>query len=1182
MNIIANRKFRSMLGALTFTLLSAGPALFPTAAFAGIAEEPLFLNQNASPNIMLMLDDSGSMQFEVMPGDDDIIANSGVNYVYPTPSDTYGSSGYGGNYPTFRDELPNYYMRSNANNKIYYNPNVTYQPWSNSDGSLMSNASPAAAYWNPGHKTSGTYDLTKQQSLYARWTRCCGGWRGGMYSDKETETFWPAVYWNYDGSGDRKDIASYTKVEITDSQILVDGKAQSTITSPDGTKTRTRAEAMQNFANWFQYYRSRALLAKGGTGRAFASQGEAIRVGFATLNTSGEVLGLKQFTGQDRKDWFSTLYDQDVPNYGTPLRAALERMGKYYENSDEPWEATPGTSDPSPLSCRAAYTILMTDGYWNGNNQYIGNVDGQSGDKIVSGDGKKTYQYSPAPPYEDNSSDTLADMAMHYWNRDLRTDLGNNVPTNPDDEAFWQHMTTFTVGLGVTGSLTKDDLPALKAGTKSWPSPDKNTDDYRKIDDLFHAAVNGHGDFYSASDPASYAAALSGTLTQINQRTSSASAIATNSTRLDTDSKVYQARFDSGDWSGQLLAYNLDPDTGAVAGQAWDAADKLPAADSRNIVTYDPVGKLGETFKYSSLSAAQQTVMNTAPDGTVDSKGANRVAWIRGDRAQEQQNNGDFRNRSHVLGDIINSDPIYVSNQDFRYEYLPNPDEVDAYRTFKEDTANRTPVLYVGGNDGMLHAFNAETGVEMFAYVPAAMFSQLTDLPDPSYKHHYFVDGSPRAIDAYFADTGEFKTVLIGGYNGGQKGVYALDVSSPSTFSSTDVLWEYSEANDSSGDLGYSYSQPTVIRANDGNWYAVFGNGYASDNGSAALYILNLQDGTVAKKFVVDSGTGNGLSTVIPIDLDSDRVADYIYAGDLKGNMWRFDLSSSSSSDWNVDPSSQPGFTGNGNGNGNGNGGGNGGGNTTVTEPVFSATGPDGYTQPITARPEVGTHPDGGLMVYFGTGKYFEENDNVVPADKTSRRVYSFYGVRDLGRSNASSVLTRSNLQGQDIIAEVQTGSLIGRAVSNYDVDYSTKSGWYLDLVSPEAGRETERSVSQPLLRDGRIIFTTLIPSSDACLAGGTSWVMELDAINGKRLPYSVFDMNGDNEFSEGDYMTLPDGTKVPVSGQRSEIGIVKTPGIISAGRREYKYLSGSSGAIGVMTERSSDGTGRKSWRQIQ
>ncbi len=243
-------------------------------------------------------------------------------------------------------------------------------------------------------------------------------------------------------------------------------------------------------------------------------------------------------------------------------------------------------------------------------------------------------------------------------------------------------------------------------------------------------------------------------------------------------------------------------------------------------------------------------------------------------------------------------------------------------------------------------------------------------------------------------------------------------------------------------------------------------------------------------------------------------------------------------------------------------------------EPLFTATDGDGNRQPITQRPAVGLHPDAGYMVYVGTGSFYATGDNIVPP---SPPVQSFYGLRD----NGSEISGRAALQEQTIVAELAVGSSDVRVVSDNAVNYSSDKGWYIDLVSPVNGEEGERSVANPVLRGDRIIFTTLIPSSQPCDFGGTGWLMELDALNGMRLPYTVLDINEDGLFDENDFADH-DGESSPVSGMRSSVGIIKSPGIISAGDREFKYASGSTGEIAVITERSSDDGGRKSWKEIR
>jgi len=355
--------------------------------------------------------------------------------------------------------------------------------------------------------------------------------------------------------------------------------------------------------------------------------------------------------------------------------------------------------------------------------------------------------------------------------------------------------------------------------------------------------------------------------------------------------------------------------------------------------------------------------------------------------------------------------------------------------------------------------------------------------------------------------------------------------------------------------------QPTIARMNDGSWVALVGNGYNGASDTAALFIINLADGTLLAKIDTTVGSAlspNGLSAPVPVDIDGDKITDSIYAGDLQGNLWKFDVSATNSGGWKVAYKA---------------------GSPPQPAPLFTALDAGGTAQAITVRPAVGLHPKGGIMVYFGTGKFFEVGDNIVPV---SPPVNSFYGIRDEG----VKVAGRGVLQPQTIDGEfydVSFGSNVFdvRVVSDNSIDYQTQKGWYLDLVSPVNGAEGERVVVDPLLRNGRMIFSTLIPALDVCGFGGSGWLMEVDAVNGARFAFSVFDLDGDGLFDAGDYVTLPDGSKVPVSGQRFR-EIISQPVVIDAGEREFKYISGSSGSIQTVDEKGDSTKGRQSWRQIR
>jgi type IV pilus assembly protein PilY1 len=391
-------------------------------------------------------------------------------------------------------------------------------------------------------------------------------------------------------------------------------------------------------------------------------------------------------------------------------------------------------------------------------------------------------------------------------------------------------------------------------------------------------ADQGGGEFLTAADSGQLAAALKNALGGVIKQTAAVASIATNSTRLSTDTAVYQARFSSQDWSGELLAYPINSD-GTMGAQLWNAAAQMPTHNARNIFTWS--GSAGISFDYASMNATQKTAMGSSA----------LVDYLRGDSSGEQRNGGSYRDRSTVLGDIVNSDALFVGAQDFGYRMLDDSDEALAYATYLTEKKTRSTTIYVGANDGMLHAFDAASGVEKFAYVPneTIVNENLSLLASTAYTHKYFVDGPAFFGDAYI-DTGSgasWKTILAGTTGAGGKSVFALDITDPNSFDASKVLWEFTDP-----DLGYTVGQPVVAKMADGQWAVVFGNGYNSANQRAFLYIVNLETGALIKK--IDTGAGdatqhNGLASPALLDLDGDRTIDRIYAGDFIA-FWARDL----------------------------------------------------------------------------------------------------------------------------------------------------------------------------------------------------------------------------------------------------------------------------------------------------
>lgn len=656
------------------------------------------------------------------------------------------------------------------------------------------------------------------------------------------------------------------------------------------------------------------------------------------------------------------------------------------------------------------------------------------------------------------------------------------------------------------------------------------------------ANAGGTGTSYYADDPASLSQAFSAIFSNILSRTAAASSVALSSGYISSGSAVYQAKFNSGGWSGDLISIPVSSSGALPTNQStinWSAATLLnnKTAASRVIETYKPSTAKGIAFEWPANSASpksteldtsQITALNTTMAGTVDNNGATRLPYLRGDATNETTL---YRTRGFKLGDIVNSSPIFVGPPSSNYS--------DAgYTTFAANNATRTPIVYVGANDGMLHGFNSSTGAEVIAYVPSEVYKNLSALSDPTYNsnHKFYVDGSPNYGDVYINST--WKTVLLSGLNAGGRGIFALDITNPTTFSeanaASNVLGEFNSSNDS--DVGYIWNAPLILKMNTGQWAAVFGNGVDSTGtGLSTLFVVDLATGSVIKKISVGTGSASapdGITGIAAVDKDGNGTADYVYATDINGNVWKFDLSSTNTANW---------------------------GNYYGTKALFSAG------QPITITPQVSVSPNGGYIVYFGTGKYLENGDN------TTTTQNAFYGIRDPDVATATMPITTSTLQ-QQTISTTSVGTTVYRTMSSNAVNYTTQNGWYVNL--PLSG---ERVVTNPILRNGRIIFTTLVPSTATCSYGGTSWLMEFNYLTGGQLTTQAFDTNGDGTINTSD--TIVAGVQLG--------SIASAPTVLqglgtSTSPLENKFINQSSGTVTSVLESGSTQSDRRSaWREI-
>lgn len=686
---------------------------------------------------------------------------------------------------------------------------------------------------------------------------------------------------------------------------------------------------------------------------------------------------------------------------------------------------------------------------------------------------------------------------------------------------------------GAFNDLNENGLPDTSA---SGPSPEWDTD--------------GDGDpdnYFLVTNALTLGPKLAAAFNEIMKKVSSASAATVNSGSVSQESRVYQAKFSSADWTGNILSYKVDG-AGALASTAeWGAADALPNPSSRNIWTVGSESSFTpKKFDWTTISADSTRKSQL---GSTDTLAQEVLNYLRGDDTGELD--GTYRVRSTKLGDIVNSAPLFVGQPSAGYDF-------NGYSAFASLHKNRAKVVYAGANDGMLHAFDTDSnGGELFAFIPSPVFANLKDLSSKTYSHKYYVDGSPSSDDAYF--NGAWHTVLVGGLNKGGQGIYALDVTTPDSFSSSDVLWEFTDKNDR--DLGYTFSQPIITKTSSGTWVAIFGNGYNNSNadtytsttGRAVLYIVDLSNGQLIRKIdtlVGSTATPNGLASAAVVDFNVDDVADYVYAGDLRGNMWKFDITSTNPSNWKVAYT-----TGSG-----------------APMPLYVATDASGNAQPITTRPEVYWGPNGqGMTILFGTGKWLELTDKVI----NTARPQTFYGVYDFNTGTSSDAFTgRTNLAMQTIVSESTQMNTDGSTTSirKTSANSAGSKGWYLDLIPPSGTYAGERSVSNPVLRNGRVLFSTLIPSSDPCSYGGDSWIMSLAAITGSSSNSKIFDTNHDGKIDQDD---------VESSGVLSTVGATDSPALLNVNTNDMAY---GSGAGGDMENRATKGRrmGRQSWLPLK
>jgi len=1095
-------------------------------------------------------------------------------------------------------------------NMMYYNPSITYLPW---QGTGMSNASFTAARSNPQTTSIAGSDAVKNLGadggfILEIWEDSHGfdkkdeRPRRGSFTNRTEGANGLVDYWD----NHRRYTVTETEISYQDVTYTVDKTQMEPVLSPKVTLTtglngRTLAAEQQNIANWYQYYRRRSFVAKSAIAKV-TSENPDYQYGLSVINYPKSL-----FVPINGGDLQSKLFNYDwgsvrTATVGTPLRVGLNNVGKYFMGVS----SNAGTF-PSPITseCQQNFAIVFSDGYWDvDTDTKVGDVDKDKYENTLADVAKYYYDTDlsalpnnvPISTFDKQSQQHLVTFTIAFG---LQGKLvaGNDGWPNPalKENNDW-------------GDPHRDkDIPEKlddmwhaaynsKGTFLSANSPEAVSQGFANI----LASIGGRGGG-SASGLSFNTNTLTGT-------------IAVYQTQFN--SPDLSAKSDQKDWTGNIAAYTLNLTTGkASTSVTWNAAEKITASleSTRKMFTYNRDTKKGIPFKWDNLSENQKKDLLTNSDGSIDTltagsaKAQARLAYLRGNKSNEGTGTTyQFRKRSQLLSDVIHSDPLFVGRpRDSWPAAAPFPVDTKSYSNFVSAKANRQKIVYVGANDGMLHGLNASsadgsglgTGAEMMAYIPNALFSSgnavsgLHYLTDPNYSHLYYVDMPTSVGDAYF-DTGDgqgtaWHSVLLGGYRAGGRGIFALDVTDPTKFTEANAakiaLWEFDSTDDA--DMGYSFAKPTISMMPNNRWAAIFGNGYnSSGTGSATLFVVFLDGGldgtwtttgktpdyvkitapTDADKITsgncLNSASDcNGLSSPQAVDSNGDYKVDRVYAGDLRGNLWAFDLSDTDPDKWKVayETSAKkpaPLFTASHHITPT-----TGTNRTPVQQKLCSG---QACMQQITNKPIVVKNPlvsagNINVLVFFGTGQYLKATD---PA---STDIQSFYGVWDHGVAELTPVnlVEQTFLPGpfytQDNIKRTDIRVLSNNSVLYDKANITTNQGWFINLEikneKSEQINKGERLIVDAVLRivdnsnienNDKIFFNTWIPEAQECSAGGKSKLMSVNMIDGSNPKTPAFDLNKDGIMNSESDTVLVNGVYVGVAGEDYNNGFANSPAI--------------------------------------
>jgi len=1066
---------------LAACLLSAAVLLAGVAAHAtDIAERPLKASVLAKPNVIFGLDDSGSMDSELMLNTNDgafwwdFNARNGWNasgqpwfnsagnadsqwrklvYLFPNGTAT-GDRIYAdaSNDHFAIPPTPQFaWLRSSAYNPLYFNPAVTYNPWSPAYVSgarrTYANASTTAARSHPVFGSS-TFDLSADRALTTAanstfmalpgmvvpaGSRTCVHSACPAWTNEAAErtvpaagilrlamAYFPATYWQRES-------------------CTVDGS--SCVSAPDGATLRRHeikpanyastaayTAALQNFSNWFSFYRKRKLMLNAAIGQVMEPL-TGLRMGVVTMNsrsavtlydidsTSAASNGLR-VTG--------TFYETNGSG-GTPTRETLKYIGEQYRN----------TSGLVQFACQRNNAFIVTDGFANA---------------TVSGDttppSYTAATWGAGAPYATTYASTLADIALAYFTLNLRPAMASGrVPPSGNDSNPDLHMNTYGLTLGARGTLYNGEGSALPTLASAWPNPTDNRSP-TAVDDLWHATINGRGRMYLATNPQETALRIQAGLTDILSQTGAQGGIAVSTVNLPRgDSRAYFGTYNPAGWAGDLTANPIDAATGVVStASAWSASTVLSARDWRTRVIAASTASGGVGFTAAAVGGLVNPGNDYGDSGEV-------MDYLRGDRSGEGTR---FRLRTSLLGAIINSEPV-VSRED--------------------------GVVYVASGEGMLHAFDTRApnaGREMWAFVPRFVLPDIGATVQRGYAFRTQLDGSP-VIGRVAAD----RRLLVAGAGASARGFYALDVTAPRALDEAGVAarfrWEFPTAADTTtqGRMGQALGRPVIVRSQSDGHVVLITSGYNSTaDGRGRVWMLNADTGAVIHEFNTGEGTlanEAGLTHVSAFG-EPDGSVRYVYGGDLLGNVWRFDLTSKA-----------------------------------TPNKIAQLRGPAGDVQPVTTAPELVANR-GQRIVVIGSGRLLDVTDF------GNNAVQSIYAISD------GAVLTnaRSSLTARTYTRATDT-------LSGSSVDWASGRGWFMDLAA------SEHINTRPTVAYGGVAFVSNSNGGSDCSA--SSWLYVVDVLGGTRFAGSpgISSLISATSNSSGVTALRTSGQRIVGSGQNAD-----------------------------------------------